>query len=454
MNVDALSTLFRIGNEKLMFSTTQLRIFEDIITRKYPRIQVILPTQYGKSLVVACGLIIRAVVFDEKWIIVAPSEKKAKIIMGYVIEHLFDNPFFYTQLVDDDVLRFKKLKREKSKNKITFNRGGSIETLTLDSRNSQKSLEAAMGFGGPNIVLDESSLVDDPLYSSVKRMLGGHKDNFMFEIGNPFYRNHFHRTWTTAKNYHKIFLDYHGAIKEGRFDANFIDEMRDEAFFDVYYECKFPDEDMIDSKGYRQLLTSDVVNRLIVKQLDMTKVKGIPHLGADIGGGGDYNAFIKRWSNAARVHSKNRSNDTMMNVTEMQDFYAEDADLEYENMHIDDIGIGRGVTDRCKELDMDINGVSAGSTKGVDTLKYQNIKAKLSWQLRKWIMNDCTQLEEHVINHKSVWDQLTWIKYKVNSDKQVKIEPKSDLVRRTNKSPDFYEGLMLSKYQRPYIGFS
>lgn len=454
MNVDALSTLFKIGNEKLLFSPTQLTIFEDIITRKYPRIQVILPTQYGKSLVVACGLIIRAVVFNEKWIIVAPSEKKAKIIMGYVIEHLFDNPFFYSQLVDDDVMKFKKLKREKSKNKLTFNRGGSIETMTLDSRNSQKSLEAAMGFGAPNVVLDESSLVDDPLYSSVKRMLGGHKDNFMFEIGNPFYRNHFHRTWTTAMNYHKIFLDYHGAVKEGRFDMDFINEMREEAFFDVYYECKFPAEDMIDGKGYRQLLTSEDVNKLKVEILNKSIIQGIPNLGADIGGGGDYNAFIKRWANSAMIHSKNRSNDTMTNVTELQSFFEEDDELLYENMHLDDIGIGRGLTDRCKELDMDVNGVSAGSTKGVDTMKYSNTKAKLSWLTRQWITKDCKQLQEHVINHRSVWDQLTWIKYKVNSDKQIRIEPKEDLVKRTNKSPDFYEGLMLSMYQRPYIGFS
>ena len=49
-------------------------------------------TQWGKSDVCAIAALSRVTTFPEPWAIVAPSNKKAGIIMGYVIDHIFDNP--------------------------------------------------------------------------------------------------------------------------------------------------------------------------------------------------------------------------------------------------------------------------------------------------------------------------------------------------------------------------
>lgn len=35
--------------------------------------------------------------------------------------------------------------------------------------------------------------------------------------------------------------------------------MRKEALFDIFYECRFPDEDVIDDKGFRPIITSEDV---------------------------------------------------------------------------------------------------------------------------------------------------------------------------------------------------
>jgi hypothetical protein len=47
-----------------------------------------------------------------------------------------------------------------------------------------------MGFGAPNLALDESALMDDDIYATAIRMVGGTKGHFVVEIGNPFRRNH------------------------------------------------------------------------------------------------------------------------------------------------------------------------------------------------------------------------------------------------------------------------
>ena len=57
-----------------------------------------------------------------------------------------------------------------------------------------------------------------------------------------------------SPRYHKIWIDYHQGLKEGRYTEEFIEEMREEDFFDILYECKFPEEDMIDSKGFQRLI--------------------------------------------------------------------------------------------------------------------------------------------------------------------------------------------------------
>jgi len=437
---------FQLNGKPIKLSTNQQRIFDLIFYTEHPRNQIIAPTQYGKSLTVALAVLLRAIVKKERFIILAPSEKKAQIIMGYVIDHAFDAPLFTERLELENNVTLDRLRRERSRNHLTFKEGGGIMILTLDARNSKRNIEAALGFGGHRLILDESSLIDDPLYATVKRMLGGYpyKETFLLEIGNPFYRNHFYRTWHDD-NYNKVFIDYQVGLEEGRYSPEFIEEMRQEAFFDVFYECRFPDEETIDSKGYRQLITTDALEAAFVGTLEINKNQRLK-LGVDVGGGGDYNVFTFRQGDQSWVESMNRSNDTMTNVNEVVrliDEYTLSVNsikkrlLLPEEVYIDDIGIGRGVTDRLIEMGYNVNGISVGETPQ-DKTKYKNVKAENYWLAQQWVKAGGKILK------RNEWHQLTWIKYKVSTDKVLQIESKQDLKQRTGKSPDFAEAFMLT----------
>ncbi len=438
--------LFKINGNPAVFSPNQQKIFNLIVGQQYPRCQIIAPTQYGKSLTVALAILIRTALAGDRFTILAPSEKKASIIMEYVIDHCFDNSLFLDRLELEPNVTLDRLRRERSRNHLTFIGNGGVQILTLDARNSKRSIEAALGFGGNRLILDESSLINDPLYATVKRMLGGYKykDTFLLEIGNPFYRNHFYRTWHDD-NYNKIFIDYKIGLEEGRYSPEFIEEMRNEAFFDVFYECKFPDEETIDSRGYRQLITTDELEAAFVGTLQVDKNKRLK-LGVDVGGGGDYNVFTFRQGDKSWVESTNRSNDTMTNVNEVVrliDEYTLTINGEKkkllipEEVYIDDIGIGRGVTDRLIEMGYNVNGISVGETPQ-DKSKYKNIKAENFWLAQQWIKAGGKILK------RNEWHQLAWIKYKVSTDKVLQIESKQDLKQRTGKSPDFAEAFMLT----------
>jgi len=45
------------------------------------------------------------------------------------------------------------------------------------------------------------------------------------------------------------------------------------------------------------------------------------------------------------------------------------------------------------------------------------------------------------------WLELFEIKWKVNTEKQVRIEPKEDMVKRTKKSPDFADAAVLTMFE-------
>ncbi|GAJ14578.1 unnamed protein product, partial [marine sediment metagenome] len=239
------------------------------------RIQIIAATRYGKSLAVAAGVVIRASLKPEKWAIVAGTKEKARIIMEYITMFSLDCPVIRVQLEVE--IPLDRLRMKRGQDRLTYRRRGEVRVYSADSRRIAETSTSLMGFGAPNVVGDESALIADPLQATLMRMLGDKKDNFLVKIGNPFRRNHFLRTWRNDR-YYKIFIDYKQGIREGRFSEEFIDEMRDEALFDILWECKFPEEGAIDSKGWLILLTDVDIERAFVEEVPF----GEKRLGCDI----------------------------------------------------------------------------------------------------------------------------------------------------------------------------
>lgn len=431
-------------------------LFDAIFYREHDRVNVIAPTQDGKSTTIASACVLVAASTDERFTIVAPSEKKADIIMTWVREFATQHPTISSQLELDKDDNLDRLKRKRSQKHLTFKRGGAIQTLTLDAKNSKRSFEAAMGFGANNIIADEAGLIENKLWATVMRMLGGdikesQRRKIIVKVGNPFHRNHFYKT-SKSPRYHQVYHDYRDSIRDWKagyygYNPDFIEEMRSEAFFDVFYECNFPSEEDIDDQGYRQLIKSDQIR---IVDLALAERVGTPMLGCDIAGGGDYNVFTMRWDNHAEVVHYDRNDDTMHNVAIVRELMEEYPQLKGHNINVDDIGIGRGVKDRLRELGIAVNGVSTGNP-ARDKEKHANLNMELSWRMRDWI-NRGNSLSPCAINQEDKWEQLTWYRYKVDSDKRMKMEKKVDMKTTHGSSPDFGDSLRLTFYRPPKVG--
>lgn len=440
---------------------TQIQIIDVIAKRRFKRTQLILPTQYGKSLAVSLGVTIRAATNREQWAIVAPTEDKARIIMDYVIDHVFDDPLFHEQLEYHGTK--EKLKQERSKTRLTFRDGGEIRVYSGNATNTKAVKKALMGYGAPNIILDESGQIPDELYATVKRMLGGTQDNFLLEIGNPSFRNHFMRTWF-GERYVKIFMDVYGALKEGRYTPDFIEEMKEEAGFEWLYECLFPDAEDILANGYRRLVSDLVIDdamqdedpgwiykkdpetgEIVTNQWGFQVVDDQPILGVDVAGGGaNFTKFVVRWPkhNFAKVVDTSNSDD-LDEIADQVETLIRKHNIGDYRVVVDAGGVGHGLPAIMKSRGYLIKGVLFGQA--VDDKAFTNLRAYMYWTARKWLKK-----EKGTLLRDSGFQELKLIYYKQNASLRLQIEPKDDMIKRkaaegeTVMSPDTADAFVLT----------
>jgi hypothetical protein len=221
----------------------QTQITSAILNPNYKKISIRASTRAGKSFTIALTAIVYASIYSKTSIgIIAPSKDKTKIIMNYILEALANSDL--ESVIDLDVMnltKIKRLKKEVSKNKVTFQNGSYIQVLTADIKNKGFS---AMGSAFDVNIIDETAELPATVWSKIYRMLLESQHAKIVECGNPWFLNHFYEhsfdpTWLVIK------IDYKMCVKEGRFSQEDVEDMRkefSEVDFRVLLEAEFPKE--------------------------------------------------------------------------------------------------------------------------------------------------------------------------------------------------------------------
>lgn len=430
-------------------SPGELAIFRLIVLRQHPRSQVISSTQYGKSLTIERALLTRITTFPEDWLILVPDTKRGEIIIRYMIHDTSQNEYFTNKLfgVNADDTLLMRLLEEKSKKKLTYQiieddkvpRYGSAEIITTDARRKQNAIASIMGFGGRNIIADESALTVDEVDAGVFRMLAGKgEDTFLIKVGNPFYRNHFLSSWKD-KRYKKIFIDQVIGLCEGRYVESFLEEAREKPQADILYRSAFPKADAVDSEGWMSLLTEEEVH------LSMQEAPhfGEDRLGVDISDQGDNESVIvKRSSGYAEVLFGDNEIDTMDFAGQI---VLKSAEVTSKKIYGDRVGVGGPVLARVREvntvdrLGLKLIEVNAGE-EPTDKKRYFNKRAEMFWRAREWIKSGGK------LSNDQRWYQLAQVKYRATSRGTIQIMPKDTMRKNGIASPDVADGFSMTFY--------
>ena len=129
----------------------------------------------------------------------------------------------------------------------------------------------------------------------------------------------------------------------------------------MLYECKFPSAESVDAKGWSYLLTEEDIKRAVARW-QTAEHYGKKRLGNDIARGGrNFNVWALRGENYATILKKNNEPDLMVVAGQNVAFMREHG-IDEENVSLDDVGVGGGVTDRMREEGFkNINAVKEGA---------------------------------------------------------------------------------------------
>lgn len=159
-------------------------------------------------------------------------------------------------------------------------------------------------------------------------------------------------------------------------------------------------------------------------------------LGVDVGAGGNRNVVAKRKGNHVRIVLRDQQPDTMKscgNVAAIQKKFGA------RKVKVDEIGVGKGLTDRGKELRLPFIGINVGRP-AKDKDQYANIRAEGYWGLRERFQEGRIDIDPKDMDLAA---QLVELKFERSSSGKVIIESKDDMLKRGVESPDDADAVML-----------
>ncbi len=110
-----------------------------------------------------------------------------------------------------------------------------------------------------------------------------------------------------------------------------------------------------------------------------------------------------------------------------------------ERIVVDEIGIGAGVVDRLKELNLPVSGINVGRP-ARQRRQFANLRAEGFWGLYELFNQEALAIP----NDAELAGQLSSLRHRYNSRGQFLIEPKEDTRARGLPSPDKADALMLA----------
>ena len=430
------SLYFRHEGKPFKAYDYQTPIIRSILFSKDKKICINATTRAGKSLIIGlCAIIWALDRPNSKIVIIGPTYNHTRIIMDYIAEHITDSPWI-SEMVDlDRKVSVERLRKEVSKNRITFKNKSVIFLLSAEGK-----ARGIIGRGADLIIEDEAELISDETHrTKIMRMLGESPNSKIVLIGNAVGLNHFYEA-SISKDYKKIHINWRDCVREGRLTKEFVEDRKKQltpAEFEMWLESNFVED--LESK----LISKEWIDKAIYKPTDKVTENtifglDIAELGNDLSVLTGINAendiykvvFLKSWE----------KKETMQTVGIVTKYIS-----NKNQINVDATGVGNGVWSRLKEMGYQANKLLTGSSPTRERDRFLNLKAQLYWRLR-------TLFEEGRIkipNHPTLIEQLNKLKYEITSAGKIKIIDPED------KSPDFADSLCYAvSYHKPKLVFS
>lgn len=116
-----------------------------------------------------------------------------------------------------------------------------------------------------------------------------------------------------------------------------------------------------------------------------------------------------------------------------------DREFQPDGLFVDKGGLGAGVYDRLREMGIPVHGINS-ATAAMNPERYENRRAEMWWLMKDWLEDQPARLP----NDASLISDLTAPQPRVSSNGRKLVEKKSDMKKRSVRSPDGADALALT----------
>jgi len=325
--------------------------------------------------------------------------------------------------------------------RVVFN--AAPDEMFISARTSRaEQPEALQGIHAEHVMLvaDEASGVPESVFEAAAGSMSGHAAVTLL-LGNPtrssgfFYDTHnrLSSEWQTFKV---------SCEDSPRVSAEYIAEMmsrygEDSNAFRIRVLGEFPRSDddtiismeLIDSAKQRDVEVSSTAK--IVWGLDVARF------------GSDSSCLCKRKGNTIVESPRIWRNLDLMQLTGavVAEYESQGPNDKPHVILVDSIGLGAGVVDRLRELNLPCEGINVSESPSfAPNQAYRNLKAELWYKAKAWFeRRDC-----RIPDDGRLISELATVRYKFSSTGKIQVESKDDIKRRGLISPDVADAFILT----------
>lgn len=300
--------------------------------------------------------------------------------------------------------------------------------------------EALQGFHSENLlfVIEEASGIDDIIFETAGGALTG-EHSMVIMCGNPtrtsgYFFRAFHQNRESWRCFHvPCFASSRVAPTYAQEIAREYGEQSNVYRVRVLGEFPLEEDDSVISLGLveasigRDVLPTDFAT---VWGLDVARF------------GDDTTALAKRRGNVLLEPVKEWRKLDLMQVTGkvMQEWHETPVGDRPGAINVDVIGLGAGVADRLKELQVPVRGINVGEVAANDAQRFMRLRDELWFKARDWFdARNCKMPRDD-----GLIGELVAPKYKIESSGKIKVESKDDMKKRGVKSPNKADAFCLT----------
>lgn len=300
--------------------------------------------------------------------------------------------------------------------------------------------EALQGIHSDNVMLiaDEASGVPEQVFEAAAGSMSGHEAVTLL-LGNPvrssgfFYDTHTRlaNEWWTKKV---------SCVDSPRVSDAYVAEMKsrygeESNAYRIRVLGEFPLADD------NTVIGMELIESAVYRDVGMSPTAPVIW-GVDVARfGSDSSALCKRKGNVILEPIRRWRNLDLMQLTGAikAEFDALEVKERPVEILVDSIGLGAGVVDRLRELNLPARGINVSESPALGNT-YRNLRAELWYKAKAWLeKRDCKlPKDEALVN------ELAMVRYTFTSNGKIQIESKDDIRKRGLSSPDLADSFVLT----------